>query len=97
MTRHFFMRVKTAWHILTQKKKHWILLSVDKRELLNTFTDGEYTIDTCVHKMQPYTYFQITKEFCNQKDDTDMTLLKAEMFAKAEMRITEKLEREKRD
>lgn len=97
MTRHFFLRVKTAWHILTQKKKHWILLSVTEDDLYNTFGGKEYTVDIVAHKLQPYTYFQITKDFCALKDASDMDLLKAEMFAKAELRNNEKLEREKQN
>ena len=86
------LRIKACWNILTQKKKHWVMLSVSEQDLIKLIKNEDVEIEITYHKMQKFTYTKLIKMYGDHFDEVDMLQeqlryeLKAEQFAKRKVK-----------
>jgi hypothetical protein len=77
------LRLKICWNVLFGKYKHYLLINIDKPNLIKLLEDEPFQIDGFHCGLQPYTYFKIIKSLAATKDDIDMVLDKAQFEADA--------------
>ena len=83
----FWMRIKTAFFILTHPKEHWIFIHYPNAELIKLLKDRPYDdfdIDLTYHALQPYLVWKSLELVSDSMDETDMALEKAKFEGKFE-------------
>lgn len=79
----FKTRLIACWHILSKKKKHWVLIDVDDKNLVELFKGNDFYADVLYHGVQPYVYYKMIKMVADSQTDVDMICAKAEFEAEA--------------
>lgn len=77
------LRIYAAYCILFRKYNHWIILNVDKDNLVKLLKDENFESNFLYHGVQPYIAYRMIKMVSNSKDDIDMALDKAKFEADA--------------
>jgi hypothetical protein len=80
------IRLITCWYILTRKYNNWVIINVDKKNLIKIVSDKKnFEGDMQYHGLQPYIISRMIKMMANAKDETEMICDKAKFEADAEM------------
>ena len=76
-------RLKACWNILFNYN-HFVIINVDKENILRLITDKQFEIKGSYLGFQPYVYNKLIKSLAADKDDIDMVLDKAQFEADAQ-------------
>lgn len=79
----FITKIKIIWRILTNQYPHFVLLSVDKKNLVNLIEDKEVDVNIGYVGLRPYLFFKLIQESGKIKSEIDMILDKAQFEADA--------------
>jgi len=77
------LRIKTAWQILTMKKRHWVFISIDTENLVKQIKDEKYTVDITQHGLRNYNSLAIIRAISKSISDEEFICEKADYEAKA--------------
>lgn len=80
----FLVRLKCCYIILFRKYNHWVILNLDKENLIKLLTDKEFEVSMMYHGLQKWCIYKMIKKLSNTKNDIDMILEKAEFEAKSD-------------
>lgn len=81
----FKSRLLVAYRILFRKYDHWLIINVDKDNLIKLLKDEDFETDGYYHGIQPYVYFKMVERVASSKDEIDMMLEKAKFEAEASL------------
>jgi len=79
----FYIRLLACYKILFRKYDHWVILDVDKDNLVKLLKDEPFTSDVLYHGVQPYVFYKMIKNISNTTSEIDMICAKAEFEAAA--------------
>lgn len=74
----FITKIKIIWKIMTNQYPHFVLLSVDKQNLINLIQDKDVDVKIGYVGLRPYLFFKLIQESGKMKSDIDMILDKAQ-------------------
>lgn len=80
-----FIRVRVCYNIMFMRHKHWFLVSVTDKELLEVFKDKNCTCLITYHRLDDYIVHEIIRRVYNSKDDIERILDKAAFQARADL------------
>lgn len=72
------------------KRRHWVILDVDRDNLIKMLTDEPFDVGIQWHGLQPHNINEIIKAVYENKDDIDRALDKAHFEANASIIQTPK-------
>lgn len=77
------IKLEIIWKIITNQYKHFVVLNLQSKELVNMFSDKDFDIDVMYCGVRPYVIHKIIKEYAKVKDDIDMMLDKIQFEEEA--------------
>ena len=80
----FFIRVKTAIHILAKPKEHWFIICVTEDQLIKSLNGEESDLDGSFQRLTAYNVRQIIHDAANGIDFADLTLEKTSFQIEAD-------------
>jgi hypothetical protein len=85
-----WIRISTAWWIITNPKAHWFLTSIDEKNLTELIANNSLDeVNLKYHGLVRYNIFMICKKVYKSKDEVDYILDKAQFEADAIERMEE--------
>jgi len=83
--RLFWIRIKVCWRIMTRKYDHWVIIYLDKPNLLKSLKYQDYQSKATAHHIHPYMMHKLIKDVAATKDDIDRSLDKAAFEGEVEI------------
>lgn len=79
------IRIQTAFKILFNPKKSWVILYMDHSDIVKQLSGEEYDVPMTYHRMQLYGVYTTIKNVADSISETDYILMKAEFQAQSEL------------
>lgn len=89
MIRNFFARLKMCRIVFSGQWEHWIILNVDKQNLLHLLKSEPYQIKSYFYGVKPFIYFKMVEDFANTIDEVEMLCDQAAFESNISDRIKE--------
>lgn len=83
--RKFFVRLTTAFFILTHTKEHWFLVHFNKEELIHILKDEAFEATIMVHQLRMYNVNKAIRMIKSSVDEDDLLLQKIAFETEAEL------------
>ena len=79
----FYIRLLACYKILFRKYDHWVILDVDKDNLVKLLKDEPFTSDVLYHGVQPYVFYKMIKNISTRKTSkVKLVVLQMKIFLK---------------
>jgi hypothetical protein len=79
-----WVRIYTAWWVITHPKAHWVLINITKDNLINLIQEKPLEeLDLTYHGLVNYNIYMICKNIHESRDEIDYILDKAQFEANA--------------
>ena len=78
-----YMRIVATKRVWFGRDRHFVIISLDKKNLVELIKDEDFEINILTHGLRDYNVMRIIKNIAEKYDDIDMALLKADYEAKA--------------
>ena len=79
----FILRIVATKRIWVGSQKHFFLISMDKKNLIELVKDEDFEVNLLTHGMRDYNVVKVVKKIADNYDNEDMILMKAEYEANA--------------
>lgn len=79
------LRVKlTNCYRVLFKYKHYVIIHIDKSEMVKMFYDEDFDVNMMLHSLDPYAVAMMINKLAESNDHARMALLKAELEYRVE-------------
>ena len=77
------LKIKACYYILSGKYKHFVILNIDRENMIKVLEDETFNMDILYSQINQYVYTKMIKMFSDSHNDIDMVCAKAEFEADA--------------
>lgn len=85
---NYFVKLSLRWQavfmILSRKYDHWILISLDSKNLKEYLSGNEFHIESIMHALRPWNVYELIKIIHESKTEADVEVMKYQFLSKAE-------------